>query len=127
MSGKTERNAPCPCGSGKKYKNCCIGEASPEGASSNPEYKFEPGSYETQGKHVPSIACLELGGNDQWSYLFMILKLEETFNDPDEAAGIAVQDLQASMEYDQYSDSDADMAEYLKSIGYQNSPGYNAN
>ncbi|MBQ3502039.1 MAG: SEC-C domain-containing protein [Clostridia bacterium] len=20
---KTERNAPCPCGSGKKYKNCC--------------------------------------------------------------------------------------------------------
>lgn len=21
---KTERNAPCPCGSGKKYKNCCL-------------------------------------------------------------------------------------------------------
>ena len=20
---KTGRNAPCPCGSGKKYKNCC--------------------------------------------------------------------------------------------------------
>lgn len=20
---KIERNAPCPCGSGKKYKNCC--------------------------------------------------------------------------------------------------------
>lgn len=20
---KTERNAPCPCGSGKKYKKCC--------------------------------------------------------------------------------------------------------
>jgi len=19
----TSRNAPCPCGSGKKYKNCC--------------------------------------------------------------------------------------------------------
>ena len=21
---KTSRNAPCPCGSGKKYKNCCL-------------------------------------------------------------------------------------------------------
>jgi SEC-C motif-containing protein len=22
--GKTGRNAPCPCGSGKKYKKCCL-------------------------------------------------------------------------------------------------------
>ncbi|NLI11207.1 SEC-C metal-binding domain-containing protein [Pelotomaculum propionicicum] len=21
---KVGRNAPCPCGSGKKYKNCCL-------------------------------------------------------------------------------------------------------
>ncbi|MDA8335538.1 MAG: SEC-C metal-binding domain-containing protein [Peptococcaceae bacterium] len=21
---KTGRNDPCPCGSGKKYKNCCL-------------------------------------------------------------------------------------------------------
>lgn len=24
MSAKTGRNAPCPCGSGKKYKKCCL-------------------------------------------------------------------------------------------------------
>jgi len=24
MVEKVERNAPCPCGSGKKYKNCCM-------------------------------------------------------------------------------------------------------
>ncbi len=24
---KLSRNAPCPCGSGKKYKNCCYGKA----------------------------------------------------------------------------------------------------
>jgi tetratricopeptide (TPR) repeat protein len=23
--GKISRNAPCPCGSGKKYKKCCLG------------------------------------------------------------------------------------------------------
>ena len=22
-SAKVDRNDPCPCGSGKKYKNCC--------------------------------------------------------------------------------------------------------
>ncbi len=26
---KTGRNAPCPCGSGKKYKKCCLNAASP--------------------------------------------------------------------------------------------------
>ena len=25
MSKKIGRNDPCPCGSGKKYKHCCIG------------------------------------------------------------------------------------------------------
>jgi uncharacterized protein YecA (UPF0149 family) len=25
MSKKTGRNDPCPCGSGKKYKHCCLG------------------------------------------------------------------------------------------------------
>jgi uncharacterized protein YchJ len=24
MNHKTGRNAPCPCGSGKKYKQCCL-------------------------------------------------------------------------------------------------------
>lgn len=24
LTGKIERNSPCPCGSGKKYKKCCL-------------------------------------------------------------------------------------------------------
>jgi len=27
---KISRNGPCPCGSGKKYKNCCINKELPE-------------------------------------------------------------------------------------------------
>lgn len=27
MSDKPGRNDPCPCGSGKKYKSCCLGKA----------------------------------------------------------------------------------------------------
>lgn len=26
MTEKVSRNDPCPCGSGKKYKNCCWGK-----------------------------------------------------------------------------------------------------
>ncbi len=30
MAGeKVGRNAPCPCGSGRKYKHCCLGQATP--------------------------------------------------------------------------------------------------
>lgn len=32
MGNKIGRNAPCPCGSGKKYKKCCLGK------EDNPEY-----------------------------------------------------------------------------------------
>ena len=28
MTEKIARNAPCPCGSGKKHKNCCLGKTS---------------------------------------------------------------------------------------------------
>lgn len=31
---KTGRNEPCPCGSGKKYKKCCINAVSPKQNSS---------------------------------------------------------------------------------------------
>ena len=33
-SGKISRNAPCPCGSGKKYKRCCLGKAADQPSSS---------------------------------------------------------------------------------------------
>ena len=31
-TGSTGRNDPCPCGSGKKYKRCCLKTGSPEKA-----------------------------------------------------------------------------------------------
>ncbi len=30
MGEKLSRNAPCSCGSGKKYKQCCLGKPPPE-------------------------------------------------------------------------------------------------
>ena len=40
--GKVGRNDPCPCGSGKKFKNCCIGKAKPASPRSpSPLSEFE--------------------------------------------------------------------------------------
>ena len=33
MVDKIGRNDPCPCGSGKKYKNCCLQKQQPKGSS----------------------------------------------------------------------------------------------
>ncbi|MDY7093363.1 MAG: SEC-C metal-binding domain-containing protein [Acidobacteriota bacterium] len=32
MAKKTGRNDPCPCGSGQKYKNCCLKSGGVEGS-----------------------------------------------------------------------------------------------
>lgn len=44
--GKIGRNAPCPCGSGKKFKKCCLqqsalGEAAQQSAPSQPSLRNE--------------------------------------------------------------------------------------
>ena len=36
--GKISRNAPCPCGSGKKFKRCCLGKPLPETRSPDMQY-----------------------------------------------------------------------------------------
>ncbi|KUK63994.1 MAG: Uncharacterized protein XD84_1821 [Desulfotomaculum sp. 46_80] len=35
MISKVRRNDPCPCGSGKKYKKCCLGKPLPEAAQNS--------------------------------------------------------------------------------------------
>ncbi|MDH3544377.1 MAG: SEC-C metal-binding domain-containing protein, partial [Desulfuromonadales bacterium] len=32
---QTNRNEPCPCGSGKKYKKCCLGQQEPASQTSS--------------------------------------------------------------------------------------------
>lgn len=36
MTIRTPRNAVCPCGSGKKFKLCCIGKDQPPPATATP-------------------------------------------------------------------------------------------
>ena len=39
---KIGRNAPCPCGSGKKYKKCCLSRQDSKRQSSIPTRQFVP-------------------------------------------------------------------------------------
>jgi len=39
MDGKAGRNAPCPCGSGEKYKRCCLREDQKEQAQTRLQLK----------------------------------------------------------------------------------------
>ncbi len=42
MNQKVGRNDPCPCGSGKKYKNCCMGkEQAPKTYTPTGKRKFK--------------------------------------------------------------------------------------
>jgi len=40
--GKIGRNAPCPCGSGKKYKKCCLSTQQDKKPSSGRKQRFIP-------------------------------------------------------------------------------------
>lgn len=52
MSNKIGRNAPCPCGSGKKYKNCCYGR------EDNPEYS-NPANFALNYKEMRKAARIK--------------------------------------------------------------------
>jgi tetratricopeptide (TPR) repeat protein len=39
---KVSRNAPCPCGSGKKYKKCCLLRQDGKTQSAEPQMRFTP-------------------------------------------------------------------------------------
>lgn len=41
MDKKVGRNDPCPCGSGKKYKNCCAGKESKKTYTPEGKRKFK--------------------------------------------------------------------------------------
>ncbi|MEW5927133.1 MAG: SEC-C metal-binding domain-containing protein [Gemmatimonadota bacterium] len=51
---KTGRNDPCPCGSGKKYKSCCLGREQQEASAAIPRLPgFGPGAWQAGFVTVP--------------------------------------------------------------------------
>jgi hypothetical protein len=68
---KIGRNEPCPCGSGQKYKNCCLGKAAVDTAIDIFQKKFgvESGLNDRFAQHqqetqLKMIAAMKQNGMD---------------------------------------------------------------
>src|SRR5438105_3511102 len=90
------RNDPCPCGSGRKYKKCCLAESS--GGAAPPKrsakFRFEHGSYGGPGRgFMPSAICYEQTSPGQWSEHFCLVNPTFRADDEDEASAVAEADL----------------------------------
>ena len=122
MPHKVGRNDPCPCGSGKKYKKCCLRTARQQDVAAkrniSPKFRFEPGTYGAAGSFVPSIACLKQITPDEWDYHFVIVRPHEHHREEEAAFTQAEKDLNMGFFQKTKSGSDFAVAEYLKANGY---------
>ena len=120
------RNDPCPCGSGKKYKKCCLGKADQDTTSEfQSRYRFEAGSYGDVGTYMPSIACLKLMRSGEWIYHFVLVNPNQALPDEDQAVIQAGEDLSVAFKLKNRRDMDAAVAMDLKSKGYVSVDDFN--
>src|SRR5258708_7823220 len=126
MKDGVRRNDPCPCGSGKRYKACCLGKSAKQDSALRPHsggFRFEPGSYGGPGRFMPSIACLKQTRPGQWQYHFVLVRTNAVVSDEDAASRQAEQDLRLA-----FSDPGESIAERvpetLKTLGYLSVDGF---
>jgi hypothetical protein len=118
---KTSRNDLCPCGSGKKYKRCCLNSDSSELArlTSASADLFRPAALALAGSsHVPAIACDD-EANDK--FLFILARASRQM-EVLEAAEEAARDLD-SVPGSTPDSLGPDSLRYLYKIGYRVMPG----
>ena len=118
---KTGRNAPCPCGSGRKYKHCCAKRATDMRNAPLPtgRTRFEPGSYGGFGKFRPSLLCYKQTSRGSWRQYYCLVKTDVTLDDGDSATAMAVEHLDAAMAAMNASGNLADLAICLRGHGYK--------
>ncbi len=115
MSQRVSRNDPCHCGSGKKYKKCCLSkDAEDTQTEFKTMYRFEPGSYGDAGNFMPSLACLKLTQNDEWIYYFVLVKPKSIFPGEDQAVAEAENDISEAYKVKHIGGTDAELAMELK-------------
>ncbi len=126
MAARIGRNDPCPCGSGKKYKLCCM-DASQQKDKEIPSssgFRFEPGSYGMAGSFLSSIACFKQARRDNWSYHFVLVKPVTPYADVDDAVSEAEDDLHRAFLQKERTGSEIAVAEYLRAQGYISVTGF---
>jgi len=119
VADKVGRNDPCPCGSGKKYKKCCMPDFQEEPPPRpSPRFRFEPGSYGGSSRFMPSLACLEQTAPNKWEYYYVLVDPSRVYARERPAVSQAKKDLEAAFIQKEQSGSDYAVGEYLRDKGY---------
>jgi hypothetical protein len=112
------RNNPCPCGSGKKYKKCCMIKSTTEQTTALPKGKFtyDPGSYGGPGRgYFPSLMCKKLTPFNTWENYYCLVKANSYFDQEDDAIMEAKDDLENAKSS---ADNPVEFAQNLREKGY---------
>ncbi len=113
------RNELCPCGSGKKYKKCCISTGAVAQTHPSPRFRFEAGSYGGAGRqYVPSVICYEQIALNKWCDCFCLVNPSRRFGTENEASAHAETDLNAAGSLKSAGAPDTVFAMVLKDKGY---------
>ena len=123
---KVERNSPCPCGSGRKYKQCCIGKETALRNAPLPggRFRYEPGSYGGSGNYMPSLLCYKETASGSWEEHYCLVKSDAGLEDEDSATAMATEHLNAAFAAKEESGSAVDVAISLRHEGYKNVEGF---
>ena len=126
--GKIGRNAPCPCGSGAKYKRCCEKKEAEMNRRELPSGRFhyEPGRYGSPKRgYMSSILCYKETGPDTWAEHFCLVKPDVVLADEDGATARAEEHLAAANRARaDAGGSPHDFALSLRHEGYKNVSDY---
>jgi hypothetical protein len=112
------RNDPCPCGSGKKYKKCCLRRERATVPPAGGDFRFEPGSY--GGPDIgfaPSIVCYKRVGTG-WVDHFVLANPGEAQAEEGMAESLAAGHLEIAFAEKHRGGSDEAVALKLRSLGY---------
>ena len=125
MSQKIGRNAPCPCGSGKKYKQCCLKKPASERPQKPADggFRFEPGAYgRPERGYVPALLSEERVGGE-WHPHFLLANPARPFDHWPQAAELATRDLDSAFAAKQTGGDEA-AGRRLESLGYKSVENY---
>ncbi len=113
-----KRNDPCPCGSGLKFKKCCLLKPPGPGDRADGPFRFEPGSYGGPGGYVPSLACFIESPSGQREYRFVLANPSLVVDSDREAVARATADFSEACRVDDATGSVEAMGRQLSARGY---------
>src|SRR5437867_7353413 len=109
---------PCPCGSGREFKTCCLTESPGPGRRMAGEFRFEPGSYGGPGGYVPSLACFRESSSGQKVYRFVLANPSHVVSSDREAVARATVDFGDACRVDDATASIEALGHQLSARGY---------